>query len=57
MTVAGVPTDMRDYQNQFYYDLREIPTRTKDFFKTLTKASSSLGGEYISLNQSGDVTD
>ena len=57
MTVAGVPTDMRDYQNQFYYDLREIPARTKDFFKTLVKASSSLGGEYISLNQSGDVTD
>lgn len=56
MTVAGVPTDLRDYDNQLYYDIREIGARTKDFFKTLVKASSLLGGEYISLNQSGDVT-
>lgn len=57
MSVAGVPTDMHDYQNQFYYDIREIGARTKDFFKTLMKSQSSLGGEYISLNQSGDITD
>lgn len=57
MTVAGVPTDMREYDNQLYYDIREIAARTKDFFKTLTGAQSTLGGEAISLQQSGDVTD
>lgn len=56
MTVAGVPTDLRNYQDQRYYDVREIGARTKDFFKTLTKAESIFVGEPISLNQSGDVT-
>ena len=56
MTVAGVPTDYRVYQNQDYYDLREIPARTKDFFKTLFKVESTFVGEPISLQQSGDTT-
>lgn len=57
MEVAGVPTDLRDYENQLYYDVREIAARTKDFFKTLVQAPPTIGGEYISLQQSGDVTD
>ncbi len=56
MTVAGIPTDMRDYDNQLYYDVREIGARTKDFFKTLVCASPVIGGTSISLDQSGDVT-
>ena len=56
MTVAGVPTDYRVYQNQDYYDLREIPARTKDFFKTLFKVESTFVGEPFSLQQSGDTT-
>lgn len=56
MTVAGIPTDMRDYDNQLYYDVREVAARTKDFFKTLVCASPAIGGTSISLDQSGDVT-
>ncbi len=56
MTVAGVPTDLRTYDNQINYDIREVAARTKDFFKTLVKAPSTFVGEPISLNQSGDVT-
>ena len=57
MTVAGVPTDLHSYENQFYYDMREVGARVKDFFKTLTRAESSIVGEPIDLNQSGNVTD
>ena len=53
----GVPSDYHAYSKQTQYDLREIPARTKDFFKTLFKAPSTFVGDPISLNQSGDVTD
>ncbi len=53
----GVPSDYHAYSKQAQYDLREIPARTKDFFKTLFKAPSTFVGDPISLNQSGDVTD
>lgn len=56
LEAVGVPSDYRSYQNQTQYDLREIPARTKDFFKTLFKAPSTFVGDAISLNQSGDVT-
>ena len=51
-----MPSDYREYSKQSQYDLREIPARTKDFFKTLFKAPSTFVGEPISLNQSGDVS-
>lgn len=35
ISAVGVPSDYRDYQNQFQFDVREIPARTKDFFQTL----------------------
>ena len=53
----GVPSDYHAYSKQTQYDLREIPARTKDFFKTLFRAPSTFVGDPISLNQSGDVTD
>ncbi|MEG1494529.1 MAG: ElyC/SanA/YdcF family protein [Gordonibacter sp.] len=56
LEAVGVPSDYREYSKQSQYDLREIPARTKDFFKTLLKAPSTFVGEPISLNQSGDVT-
>ena len=46
-----------DYSKQLQYDLREIPARTKDFFKTLFKVPSTFVGDPISLDQSGDVTE
>lgn len=54
---VGVESDLRDYGGQLQYDLREIPARTKDFFQTLFKVPFAFDGEYIGLDQSGDVTE
>ena len=51
----GVASDYHDYSKQLQYDLREIPARTKDFFKTLFKVPSTFVGDPISLDQSGEV--
>ncbi len=56
MQAEGVPSDYREYQKQLQYDIREIPARTKDFFKALFRVPSTYVGEAISLDQSGDVT-
>lgn len=53
---VGVASDYRAYDNQLWYDVREIPARTKDFFKALLNVPSTYVGEAISLDQSGDVT-
>lgn len=53
---VGVPSDYHTYRMQLYYDIREIPARTKDFFKTFFKVPSTFVGDYIGLDQSGDVT-
>lgn len=52
----GVASDYRSYGKQTWYDVREIPARTKDFFKALFDVPSTYVGEPISLDQSGDVT-
>lgn len=52
----GVASDYRSYGKQIWYDVREIPARTKDFFKALFDVPSTYVGEPISLDQSGDVT-
>lgn len=56
MEAVGVPSDYRVYDKQIQYDVREIPARTKDFFKTLVKVPSTYVGDRIGLDQSGDVT-
>lgn len=56
MQAEGVPSDYHEYQKQLQYDIREIPARTKDFFKALFRVPSTYVGEAISLDQSGDVT-
>ena len=57
LKAVGVASDYHAYANQLQYDIREIPARTKDFFKTLLKVPSTYVGDPISLNQSGDVTE
>lgn len=57
LEVIGVASDYRPYSKQLKYGLREIPARTKDFFKTLFQVPSTFVGEPISLNQSGDITE
>ena len=56
MQATGVPSDYREYKKQLQYDIREIPARTKDFFKALLRVPSTYVGDAISLDQDGDVT-
>lgn len=56
MQAAGVPSDYHEYQKQLQYDIREVPARTKDFFKALFRMPSTYVGDAISLDQDGDVT-
>lgn len=56
MQARGVSSDLHDYDNQDYYDLREVFARIKDFGQVLVGAQAGTGGEPISLDQSGDVT-
>lgn len=57
LEAVGVPSDYRAYAKQAQYDVREVPARTKDFFKTMFKVPSTFVGDPISLDQSGDVTE
>ena len=57
MEALGVASDYRSYGGQLWFDAREVPARTKDFFKSVVQPSSQFVGDPISLNQSGDVTD
>lgn len=56
MQATGVPSDYHEYQKQLQYDIREVPARTKDFFKALLRMPSTYVGDAISLDQDGDVT-
>ncbi|RNL49129.1 hypothetical protein DMP08_00315 [Paraeggerthella hongkongensis] len=57
LEAVGVPSDYHAYAKQAQYDVREVPARTKDFFKTMFKVPSTFVGDPISLDQSGDVTE
>ena len=54
---VGVASDLHSYGGQLGFDIREIPARTKDFFQTLFKVPFAFDGDFISLDQSGDVTE
>lgn len=56
MQAIGVSNDTSEYSDQSWYDLREIPARTKDFLQVLFHVPSTYVGDPISLDQSGDVT-
>lgn len=51
---VGVESDLHVYGGQPWFDLREIPARTKDFFQTLIANPSKFVGDPISLAGSGD---
>ena len=57
MEAIGVPSDYHEYGGQLLFSAREIPARTKDFFKTWIQPPSTFVGDPISLHQSGDVTE
>ena len=56
MQATGVSSDYHEYQKQLQYDIREVPARTKDFFKALFRMPSTYVGDAISLDQDGYVT-
>lgn len=57
MSAIGIESDLHTYENQSYYDAREIAARVSDARKILTKAQSRYLSQPVSLDQSGDVTD
>lgn len=57
MEAIGVPSDYHIYGGQLWFDAREIPARTKDFFKVMLGVPSTFVGDAISLDQSGNVTE
>lgn len=57
LEAIGVAADRHTFAQQLWFDLREIPARTKDFFLAWLHTEPSFVGDPISLNQSGSVTD
>lgn len=51
---VGVASDLHTYGGQSWFDLREVPARTKDVFQTLIANPSKFVGDPISLEGSGD---
>lgn len=56
VSTIGVPSDLREYERQTNYDLREVAARISDFVKVWTRADATYLSEPVSLDQSGDVT-
>lgn len=53
---VGVSSDQKIYRGQSVREVREVLARIKDLFKTITKPESVIGGEPISLKDSGTLT-
>jgi SanA protein len=56
VSTIGVPSDLREYEWQANYNLREVVARVSDFAKVWTRANATYLSEPVSLDQSGDVT-
>lgn len=52
----GVSASTRTYVNQEKRELRELLARTKDFFKTIFKPTSTYLGDPIPITGNGDIT-
>ncbi|MBQ8681411.1 MAG: YdcF family protein [Bacilli bacterium] len=52
----GVASNPRTYLNQEKREIREILARTKDFFKSIIKPTSTYLGEEIPITSNGDIT-
>lgn len=57
LDAVGVPADNRTFTQQIIWDIREIPARSKDLVKVAIQAPPTFGGEPISLDGPGSVTD
>lgn len=56
MEAYGVPSDLRAYVKQDYYDLREILARNKDFIQSAVKPGSTYEGDAVPISGNGNVT-
>lgn len=57
LDAVGVPADNRTFTQQIIWDIREIPARSKDLVKVAIQAPPTFGGDPISLDGPGSVTD
>ena len=56
LSVIGVASDQMEYSGQPLREIREVFARVKDFFKTMIRAQSELGGEAIPIRGNGIAT-
>lgn len=56
MKCVGVSSDQEKYSGQPVREIREILARVKDYFKCFIMPAATLGGDIISLFESGVVT-
>jgi len=56
LEVYGVPSDLRRYTRQWYFDLREYAARVKDFFFGIIQPYPTYLGEPIPVWGDGDAT-
>ena len=52
----GVASNLREYPNQLYREIREIFARNKDFIKCYFKPKPTFLGEKIPITENGDIT-
>lgn len=52
----GVSATLRNYENSYYFELREILARNKDFFKGIFKPKPVYLGSEIPVSSNGDIT-
>lgn len=52
----GIASNPREYNGQFYRDIREILARVKDYFKVIFEPESTVTGDTISVFGNGDST-
>ncbi len=52
----GVASNLREYPNQLFREIREIFARNKDFVKCYFKPEPTFLGEKIPITENGDIT-
>lgn len=55
MSALGVPSDYHSYEDQDWYNLREIGARTRDMAQSFMKVPSKFVGEPIDIRGTGDI--
>ena len=56
MEAVGIPSDLRSYARQLYFDIREAAARVKDWAWCIAKVPPTYLGKAIPIFGDGDVT-